>query len=343
MPGRLPAAVSGRLLGIHEGVLHSVHVHHGREWSYRSHRIQPAGSTDRADLELIVFGGSILAFSYGHLVEQVSPDLDGLTPVDLAGRSRRLSARPRRDPTNGDVHLVASAPDGSQAHVVVPSGALTRRNRPIVDPPDRVHDLAIAEDHIVFAARGCLGVGARDLETEVHWIPTGIETPALVHAHSSDDSIAVILHTPWLERWEIQLPSMSIARERLDPTPQRIARTNHDLTGTAQPFLWTIGDQTADTYDLVTGRHIKRSFDHGQPGDLAFVNDPTRPLDTAGGWLVGFVHDASDRHTELVLLDAADIAGPAVATAHIPRPVPPNLHTTWIPATNAPPRQGDRP
>ena len=343
MSGRLPGSVSGRLLGIHGGVLHSVRIRHGQDVSYRTHRIQPAGSTDRADHELIVFGGSILAFSHGHLVEQLGPDLDTLTPVDLAGQSRRLSARPRRDPTNGDVHLVASTPDGSQAHVVVSSGALTRRNRPIVDPPNRVHDLAIAEDHIVFAARGFLGIGARDLETGVHWIPTGIGSPAVVHAYSSDHSIAVILLTPSLERWTIQLPSMNIDRELLDPTPQRIARTNHDVTGTARPFLWTISDRTADTYDLVTGRHITRSFDRGQPGDLAFVNDPAHPHDTAGGWLVGFVHDASDRHTEVVLLDAADIAGPAVAAAHIPRLVPPNLRITWIPATSQPPQQGDRP
>lgn len=339
--GRLPGAVSGRLLGIHRGVLFSVHIH-GQEWSYRSHQIRPDGSARSADRELIVFGGSILAFRHGHLVEQLGPDLDSLKPVDLAGQSRRLSARPRRDPTNGDLHLLATTSDGSQAHVVVSSGALTRRNCPIVDPPNPLHDLAVTEDHVVFAADGFLGIGARDLETDVHWIPTGIETPELVHAHSRDHSIVVIVLTPWLERWAIHLPSRSIDRQLLDTTPQRLARTDHHVGGQTRPFLWTIGDRTVHTYDLATGCHLNRSFDRGQPGDLAFVNDPARPHDTDGGWFAGFVHDSSDRSTELVLLDAADIAGPAVAAARIPGLIPPDLHTTWIPTTSQQPHQGDR-
>jgi carotenoid cleavage dioxygenase len=114
------------------------------------------------------------------------------------------------------------------------------------------------------------------------------------------------------------------------------------VSGTARPFLWTIGDRTVDTYDLVSGRRVERSFDHGRPGDLAFVNDPARPHDPDGGWLVGFVHDTSDRYAELVLLDAADISGPTVAAVRIPGLVPPELHTVWIPETSQPPQQGDR-
>jgi carotenoid cleavage dioxygenase-like enzyme len=330
------------LLGIHRGVLYAVRVHHDRELSYRSHRILPDGSTDRAAHEFAVVGGSILAFGHGTLAQQLSPDLGELTPVDLAGRSRPLAACPRRDPINGDVHLLATERDGSQAHVVVSSGALTRRNRPIVDPPNRVHDLAIAGDHVLFAADGFLGIGARDRETDVHWITTGIETPELVHAYAGDDDIVVVILTPSLERWAIRPESMSIDREVLDPAPQRRARIHHHLSGSVQPFLWTIGDRTVGTYDLVSGRHVTRRFDDGRPGDLAFVNDPVGPHDTHGGWLLGFVHDASVRHSELVLLDAADIAGPLVASADVPGRIPLELRTAWIPETSHPPRQGAR-
>ena len=224
---------------------------------------------------------------------------------------------------------------------MVSSGAHTRGNRPIVDPPNRVRDLAIAGDHILFAADGFLGVGARDLETDVHWITTGIERPELVHAHAGYDALVGVILTPSLERWVIPLESMSIDRELLDPTPPHLARVHHPI-GSAQPFLWTIGDCTVDTYDLASGRHVTRSFEHGRPGDLAFVDDPTRPHDTEGGWLVGFVHATSVGHTELVLLDAADITGPLVASAHIPERIPLELRTAWIPDTSQQPRQGAR-
>jgi carotenoid cleavage dioxygenase len=61
------------------------------------------------------------------------------------------------------------------------------------------------------------------------------------------------------------------------------------------------------------------------------------------GWLVGFVHDEPGLAADLVILDAADISRPAVAVAHIPRPVPVDLHTTWIPGTSQQPQQGDTP
>lgn len=339
--GHLPEAVAGRLLGVHGGVLYSVHVHHGQRWPYRSHLILPDGSAGHAADELAVVGGSILAFGHETLAQQLSPDLDELTPVDLAGRSRRIVACPRRDPLNGDVHLIATEPDGSQAHVVVSSGAHTRCNRPIVDPPNQVRNLAIAADHVLFAADGFLGIGARDLETDVHWITTGLGSSELVHAHAGNDAIVVVILTPSLERWVIPLESMSIDRELLDPTPPRLARAHHPI-GSAQPFLWTIGDRNVHTYDLSTGRHVDRSFGGGQPSDLAFVVDPAHPRHTAGGWLVGFVHDVSDRSTELVLLDVADIARPGVVTDRIPALIPRDLRVAWIPETGEPPQQGDR-
>lgn len=342
LPGRVLEAVTGRLLGLHAGVLHSVQLHHGREVSYRSHRVEPARSADCTVRGLVVFGDSILAFGHGTLARRLSSDLDTCASVDLAGQSRRLSAFPRRDPISGELHLLAVASDGSQAHVVVSSSALTRRNRPIVDPPNPVADLAIAGDHVLFAAGAFLGIGARDLEAGVRWIRAGVRSLALVHAHACDNSLLAVVLTPSLERWVIHLGSMSIDREVIDPTPHRRAGTDHHVSATARPLLWTIGDRSVDTYDLATGRHVTRTFGHGRPGGIAFVSDPARPHDVDGGWLVGFVHDPSEGHTDLVLLDAADLSGPVVATARMPAPVPPDLHTTWIPAISQQPRQGDR-
>ena len=371
--GALPHDMAGRLLGVHGDVVHCAEFHGGRLLTYRIHRVRHDTHADIATDNIVVFGGSILTFGRGSLAHELSSNLDTSTPVDLAGRSRRLIACPVGDQNTGDLHLLAAAPDRSeerepmgelrpivtgqfsgmkgrgathptsaQAHVVVSSGALTRRDRPIIDAPNLVVDLAVAGDRVLFASDGFLGIGSGDLDTPVQWIPTGVAAPALVHADPVDETVVAITVTPSLERWTIHPASSTIDREVLDPTPQRFARTNHERNVVRQ-LLWTIGDRTADTHDLATGRTAHRSFGRRRPGDFAFVADPQRPRDADGGWLVGFVHDGSGREADLVVLDAVDISRAAIAAVRIPQPIPVDLHTTWIHETSREPDQGDRP
>ena len=339
--GTLPHDVSGRLLGVHRDVVHCAEFHGGRLLTYRIHRVRHDTPADIAAGNVFVFGGSILTFGSGSLAHELSSRLDTLAPVDLAGRSRRLTACPKRDQHTGDLHLLAAAPDRSQVHVVVSSGALTRRDRPIVDAPKRVDDLAIAGSQVLFAADGFLGVGSSDLDSRVTWIATGVDAPALVHADAVDETVLAFALTPSLERWMIHPASMTISREVLDPTPQRLARTNHREGDAVRQLLWMIGDRTVDTHDLASGRSAHRSFGQRRPGDFVFVADRQRPRDADGGWLVGFVHDGSGRDAELVVLDAGDISRSATAAVPIPQPIPVDLHITWIPETSRQPLQGD--
>lgn len=56
--------------------------------------------------------------------------------------------------------------------------------------------------------------------------------------------------------------------------------------------------------------------------------------DAAGeddGWLMSLVHDAATDRSELVVLDAADPAGPAVASVALPTRVPLGFHGNWVP------------
>ncbi len=332
--GAIPRAVSGRLLGVCDGVVHSVHLRGGRVVSYRSRRgpseDEPGGTTSH----IFVFGGSILAFDAGLLAQELSPDLDAARPVDLAGRGQALSACPRHDPISGDLHLLAVAPDGAQAHVVVSSGALTRRSRPILDAPSEVRDLAISRDHVLFMCDGFLGVTTREREARARWIATGVDALVPVHAHDAVDGIVVHALTPALERWTLDIGAPTVHCDVLDPSPRRFARTSGLQRDGAPRLLWTVGDRFADMHDLVSGRHVRHSFGLSRPGDLVYVADPSRPRGADGGWLVGFVHHASLNETDLVVLDAADISRPAVAVVRLPRRIPQGLHTTWIPEPN---------
>ncbi len=97
---------------------------------------------------------------------------DGSSPSSWArprrassGRSRRTGRRrrpvPEARPGHGRAAPHRSRCRRTQAHVVVSAGALTRRSRPIVDTPNRITDLALTGDRVVFVADGFVGVMSR--------------------------------------------------------------------------------------------------------------------------------------------------------------------------------------
>jgi carotenoid cleavage dioxygenase len=325
--GAVPPALSGRLVALDpDGVIHSVLIGGGRA-SYGGRRLR----TETAVHDLVDFGGSTLVFGDDASAYELGPDGDTLRRVDLAGQRRSLSAPPKHDAATGELHLVAHDTNGSQSYVVVSAGALMRRSHPLLGTPARVDDLVISRDHAVLVADGFVGVVPRNGELRSTWIPTGIEAPHPVHAHHAGDSVIVLALTPLLERWTLHLEAGTIQREVLDPTPRRFAHCSIDRAGGAPLCMWTTGNGTIGYHDLLNACHLHHSLRPGVPGDFVFVADATPGRDAAnGGWLVGFVHHPSGDGTELRVVDAADIAGPAVASAPIPRLVPPQLRCTWL-------------
>ena len=328
--GTVPPGLSGRLVALDpNGVIHSVLIGDGRA-SYSGRRLR----TETVVHDLVYFGGSTLVFGDDASAYELGPAGDTLRRVDLAGQRRSLAVPPKQDAATGELHLIADDTNGSQAYVVVSAGALMRRSRPLLDTPARVHDLVISRDHAILVADGFVGVVSRNGELRSTWIPTGIEAAHLVHAHDAGDSVIVLALTPLLERWTLHLEAGTIQREVLDPTPRRFAHCSIDGADGAPLCVWTTGNGTIGYHDLLNTRHHHHSLHPGVPGDFVFVTDATPQRDAAdGGWLVGFVHHPSGEGTELFVIDAADIAAPAIVTAPIPRLVPPQLRCTWIPST----------
>lgn len=337
--GAVPPGLCGRLVGIgRDGIVHSVHACDGRV-SYGSRSIR----TEAVVHHLVAFGGSLLAFGDDSLAYELRPEAGTLRRVDLAGQGRSLGAYPKHDPATGELHLLAHDTDGVQAHVVVSAGALTRHSSLLFDTPARIQDLALSRDSVVLVAEGFVGVTPRDGiprygtqrdgTPRTTWIATGGAAPHPVHAFDADDTVVMIVLTPLLERWTLNPGAGSMRREVLDPTPRRFARCGtEDADGTLQ-CLWTTGGGAIDLHQLVDGRHVHHDLRPDEPGDLVFVADATRASALDGGWLVGFVRDGSSAATELRVIDAADIGGPAIAAAPVPRHVPSGLRCTWIPST----------
>jgi carotenoid cleavage dioxygenase-like enzyme len=151
--GAIPPALTGRLDAIgSDGTVHEIQLHRGRA-TYRRRRFPIDGVVH----QLVHFGHSIFAFGHDAPAYELSPEIDSLRPVDLAGRGRVLAACPQHDPATGELHLIARDTDGVHAHVVVSPGAHTRRSRPIPGTPSRITGLALSDGHTVFGADGCVG------------------------------------------------------------------------------------------------------------------------------------------------------------------------------------------
>jgi carotenoid cleavage dioxygenase-like enzyme len=84
--------------------------------------------------------------------------------------------------------------------------------------------------------------------------------------------------------------------------------------------------------DAVTGALDTWAPGDGRgPGEVTFVPDDGASAE-GEGWALTLVTDPSGSASELVVLDATDLAAGPVATVHLPDRVPFGFHGTWVPS-----------
>ena len=66
-------------------------------------------------------------------------------------------------------------------------------------------------------------------------------------------------------------------------------------------------------------------------GEAVFAPDPTGTAED-DGWLLSCTYDRADGRSDLVILDARDVAAGPIATVHAPRRMPFGFHANWFPA-----------
>ncbi|WP_421836554.1 carotenoid oxygenase family protein [Novosphingobium sp.] len=144
-----------------------------------------------------------------------------------------------------------------------------------------------------------------------------------------------------LERWVIDPAARAVSRKTIDATPQEFPRPDERFFGQPYRYAWSMGLATDDpanfighapifAFDLHTGERTVRDFGPAKvPGEFVFVPQ-SADAPEGHGWLMGYVIDGASGTTDLVILDAQDIAGEPVATVHIPCRIPPGFHGNWI-------------
>ena len=152
---------------------------------------------------------------------------------------------------------------------------------------------------------------------------------------------------PQLERWTIDPVRRHVTRDVIDERFQEFPRVAGSVLNRPHRFGYTtqvaagaagsIDFGNTIKFDLVAG--TSQVHDHGPgrgAGEPVFVS---RAGDSSedGGWLLTMVYDASTDRSDLVILDAQDVAGPAVARVELPVRVPHGFHGNWVRDTITPP------
>lgn len=150
--------------------------------------------------------------------------------------------------------------------------------------------------------------------------------------------------SPRLERWRLDPVSGRVTTEIIDGRPQEFPRVDDRVVGHRHRFGYTAGvgvsqmrggsDLTTSVlkHDLQTGTSTVAEMGLGRTaGEFVFVADSPDAAEDEG-WLMGFVYDAAAGRSELVVLDATDLAAGPVATVALPVRVPAGFHGNWVPA-----------
>jgi carotenoid cleavage dioxygenase-like enzyme len=143
-----------------------------------------------------------------------------------------------------------------------------------------------------------------------------------------------------LHRWAIDLAAGTVKEETLDDRSVEFPRVDERRVGRSARFGYAVHTRPGPDgfaietalvkYDLLSGTTEEHSFGAGRvPGEGVFVP----ASDGAGeddGYVLAYVYDAGRDGSDLVILDATDIAGAPAATVQLPQRVPVGFHGSWV-------------
>jgi carotenoid cleavage dioxygenase len=244
-------------------------------------------------------------------------------------------------------------------------------HRPVHDVgPTMMHDFALTARHVVFldlpvvfdpglARQGGTmpyrwddGYGARlgvlrrdDPHGAIRWHT--IDPCYVFHTlNAHDDGTKVVLtvvrypelwrdsrrfdQSGTLWRWTVDLADGTVTERQLDDRDCEFPRIDDRLAGLDARYGTTVASGVLLRYDLHTGSVTEHPFEQDQrPSEAAFAPADDQP--GGAGWLMSYVYDAATDTSDLVILDATDLAAAPVATIHLPRRVPFGFHGNWLP------------
>jgi len=150
------------------------------------------------------------------------------------------------------------------------------------------------------------------------------------HTGPFGDSLAT------LDRWTIDPKARRVNEQRIDDRTQEFPRFNPSRAAKPYQFGYSVavrgnGFPSILKHDLQTGTSTSFEFGAGRHGAEPYFVAREGAKAEDDGYLMTFVYDEASRKSELVVLNAQDLATPPIATVHLPARVPYGFHGSWIP------------
>jgi carotenoid cleavage dioxygenase-like enzyme len=142
---------------------------------------------------------------------------------------------------------------------------------------------------------------------------------------------------PILVRWTLNRVTGQLTEQVLDDHGNEFPRLNGKLSGRPYQYLYTAlwGESVqfgpAMKHDVTRG--TTEVHDYGarsMTSEPVFVAKPGAKAEDEG-WILSSVYDADRDKSDIVILDAQDFTGDAVATIHLPGRIPFTFHGGWAP------------
>jgi carotenoid cleavage dioxygenase len=145
-------------------------------------------------------------------------------------------------------------------------------------------------------------------------------------------------------RWRIGTggAGLTFASERTSKRTMELPTIDKRFQGSSYRFGWyadvlDVDAGAAFVFGGVTRRdHVTGDEERWVPptgvsaGEGLFVPDESGA--EGEGWILTYAYDATRDGSDLVVLDATDVAAGPVATVELPQRVPYGFHATWVPA-----------
>lgn len=129
--------------------------------------------------------------------------------------------------------------------------------------------------------------------------------------------------------WTVDPATGTVREEQLDDRTGEFPRIDDRLTGLRATHGHVTSGHALVRYDLAGGSPAVRDFGpHRTPGEAAFA--PADGAPGGRGYLLTYVHDARTDRSDLVVLDAGDLAAAPLATVRLPDRVPFGFHGNWL-------------
>jgi carotenoid cleavage dioxygenase len=149
---------------------------------------------------------------------------------------------------------------------------------------------------------------------------------------------------PQLERWTVDPVARRVTRDVIDERHQEFPRVAGSVLNERHRFGYTaaVGDSSSEwsfgdtiKYDFDAGTTTAHDHGAGRGGaEPVFVSRSGAAEEDAtdedDGWIMTVVYDAAEDRSDVVILDAQDIAADPVATIQLPARVPVGFHGNWV-------------